>query len=325
MADAGGSARREYERRAAKDQARIDSNRAQRMALVVMAPVLVFCAVRFGVPWAWDGFISSMTSRAEVDPTPSPLDGDLLNLGAAVVALGATLSVWQQMFGRRQTTEAWRQGAEGEQLTARILSRLPDGYVVLHDVPMPRSRGNIDHIVIGPTGAFTVETKAYKGGIRISRGQVTASGRRRDRIPDQARRQAGAAAGYLGLEVSPIVVVHGGVELGWFSSPTVEGVRFCGSRRLRKLLTDRAVVLTDEDVATAAERIGGTAASVTSPPSEQSSEPTSPPRRSHEAPAGDRCTCGGEWIVRHRRSDGAPFLGCSRFPKCRRTSTMVPT
>ncbi len=34
--------------------------------------------------------------------------------------------------------------------------------------------------------------------------------------------------------------------------------------------------------------------------------------------SGDRCKCGGTVVDRKRGSDGAPFLGCSRFPACRR-------
>lgn len=37
---------------------------------------------------------------------------------------------------------------------------------------------------------------------------------------------------------------------------------------------------------------------------------------------GDPCPCGGRLVLRHRRSDGHSFLGCSRFSQgCRRTRT----
>lgn len=31
------------------------------------------------------------------------------------------------------------------------------------------------------------------------------------------------------------------------------------------------------------------------------------------------CVCGAEMVVRHRKADGQPFLGCSTFPRCRHT------
>jgi hypothetical protein len=36
------------------------------------------------------------------------------------------------------------------------------------------------------------------------------------------------------------------------------------------------------------------------------------------------CDCGGTLVLRHRRSDGQPFWGCSRFPACRQTLAAPP-
>ncbi|HMK54011.1 MAG TPA: nuclease-related domain-containing protein, partial [Methanobacteriaceae archaeon] len=40
-------------------------------------------------------------------------------------------------------------------------------YFVYHDVTLASKRGNIDHVVIGPTGIFVIETKNYSGKYRI--------------------------------------------------------------------------------------------------------------------------------------------------------------
>jgi ssDNA-binding Zn-finger/Zn-ribbon topoisomerase 1 len=37
----------------------------------------------------------------------------------------------------------------------------------------------------------------------------------------------------------------------------------------------------------------------------------------------ERCGCGGHLIRRTRKDDGQPFLGCTRFPTCRRTKTVA--
>jgi hypothetical protein len=54
----------------------------------------------------------------------------------------------------------WLKGAESEEAVARELLRLPnDSWYVTHN----RARawgGNIDHIAVGPTGAFAIETKS---------------------------------------------------------------------------------------------------------------------------------------------------------------------
>lgn len=68
------------------------------------------------------------------------------------------------------------QGAEGEEKVELLLSSLPDTYSVFHDLPCPL--GNIDHIVVGPTGVFVIETKSHRGNIVVSSdGQLMRNGR----------------------------------------------------------------------------------------------------------------------------------------------------
>jgi hypothetical protein len=57
----------------------------------------------------------------------------------------------------------WQKGTLGEATVGLILEGLPDNYVVFND-PGKR-RGNIDHIVIGPTGIFVIDTKNWRGAI----------------------------------------------------------------------------------------------------------------------------------------------------------------
>jgi hypothetical protein len=76
----------------------------------------------------------------------SPLAGLAALLTAA--ALG-----WALQFRVSPETSAWRRGATGERRTARLLRRLEDrGWVVLHDLAIPGSQANIDHLLIGPKG-----------------------------------------------------------------------------------------------------------------------------------------------------------------------------
>jgi len=58
-------------------------------------------------------------------------------------------------------------GAESEEEISEILQKLPKSYAVFSDLTCPM--GNIDHVVVGPTGIFIIETKSH-------RGQVNASG-----------------------------------------------------------------------------------------------------------------------------------------------------
>jgi nuclease-like protein len=65
---------------------------------------------------------------------------------------------------------AWRRGAEGEIKVAYALERaIAQGVVALHDRRMPGSRGNIDHIAIGPAGVTVIDAKRYRGMIEVER------------------------------------------------------------------------------------------------------------------------------------------------------------
>lgn len=116
-----------------------------------------------------------------------------------------------------QGTSAWGVGAQGERLTAIALDQLrSEGFVVLHDRLIPGSAANIDHIVIGPPGVAVVETKSYRGTIRVYGGDVFIRGyRRTDKTVSAAKRQARVVNQALGRElerrhlaVKPILCVH---------------------------------------------------------------------------------------------------------------------
>jgi hypothetical protein len=67
-------------------------------------------------------------------------------------------------------TVAWRRGARGERATARRLRGLQRaGWTVFHDVALQGSRANLDHLLIGPGGVFVIDSKYYRGRIRVGR------------------------------------------------------------------------------------------------------------------------------------------------------------
>lgn len=250
-ATAGASAQAEYERRRTNDRTRIRQTLSRSIFYVVAAPVVGYLGVRLGaevLDWLFRTVASSAVD-GELETEPMFASGLVHLVGlCAAVALTATAAV--TAFGARQSTEAWRVGAEGERLTGQALEKLSASYCVLHDLPMPRSKANIDHVVIGPNGVFTVETKNYKNGVTIKGGRAYGSGRSLDRVVQQARRQASAVAEQTGATVTPIVCVHGGgVRLeGLLQKPVVQGVRFCSGRKLRRTITGYPTQLQEEAV-----------------------------------------------------------------------------
>lgn len=114
----------------------------------------------------------------------------LVELAAIGVMLGADR--WYSPQADR-----WLQGAQGEREVAAVLAELEgDGWRALHDVSL--GRGNVDHILIGPGGIFTIETKSNRGRVSV------------DRIEPAMLKQAYAQKKLLeritGLDVQPLLV-----------------------------------------------------------------------------------------------------------------------
>nr|WP_319374738.1 nuclease-related domain-containing protein [uncultured Methanobacterium sp.] len=56
----------------------------------------------------------------------------------------------------------WSKGAKGEKIVAKKLKELPKKYTAIRDVKIPNYGGDFDHVVVGPTGIYIIETKNYK-------------------------------------------------------------------------------------------------------------------------------------------------------------------
>jgi len=112
-----------------------------------------------------------------------------------------------------QSEKAWETGAVGEEaLAAHLAARCPD-VVVLHERRMPRSRANIDHIAVAPSGVFVIDAKRYKGRIEVRKpllgdSKLMIRGRDRTKLVDGLRRQVGAVRDGLSLKEQD-VQVHG--------------------------------------------------------------------------------------------------------------------
>jgi hypothetical protein len=68
--------------------------------------------------------------------------------------------------------------ALAEEATARSLTTLGIGYTVWHDVVVPRAREGvkIDHVVLGPTGLFAVQSEDWGVPVTVHRGDLSGDG-----------------------------------------------------------------------------------------------------------------------------------------------------
>jgi Nuclease-related domain len=185
--------------------------------------------------------------------------GSLLapRLGLVIAALAVAAVGWGLRFRPSADAVAWRRGAEGERRTARLLSPLErQGWVVLHDLAIPRSRANLDHLAIGPGGVFVIDSKQYRGHLQLDRfGRLwhgryplTTTLRAVEFEADQAARVLPDP----GVVMVPIVAVHG-AQVPW-GKVVMDGIPVVSAKRLPSMLRELPAVLAPERVAALANQ-----------------------------------------------------------------------
>ena len=225
---AGGSARAEYARSRARDSELLRQARPTIVATGLAAAAVGLVLTAFG-------------------PTPTGGPELIYRIAYFSIVVAACAATATALIAIPASTDAWRIGAEGEEWIGEVLRPLESqGFFILHDRSMPRSRANIDHIVVGPPGVFVVETKHYTGKL---------SERRKRDFVAQAKREAAAVAIVVSpVPVTPFVCILEEVDLGWFTQE-VDGVRIVWPHQLATELRYAPIRLTSDQVHWLADRI----------------------------------------------------------------------
>jgi hypothetical protein len=114
---------------------------------------------------------------------------------------------------RRRDGRSWAIGAKGEELMAASLAKRCPNAIVLHDRCVPRSRANIDHIAIAPSGVWVIDPKRYTGKIAVEKPffgepKLRIKGRDRSKLIEGLSRQVTLVREAM-LEIAPHVPVTG--------------------------------------------------------------------------------------------------------------------
>ena len=175
--------------------------------------------------------------------------GGLDRLALPVGLAAAAAAGWRLRFRVSGDTHAWRDGARGERATARLLRHVDrHGYVVLHDVAIPGTPANADHLLIGPPGVILIDSKHYTGQIgQGPDGRIWHNRYPMDQTLRGLRLETQAISAALGVGVRPVMcvhhaqVAHGGLRVG--------EVEILPAGRLRGMLRDSGQQLGEADVA----------------------------------------------------------------------------
>ena len=162
-----------------------------------------------------------------------------------------------------QSTRAWRSGSEGERKLANYLTeRLGDGVVLLNDRRVPRTRGNIDHVVVAASGVWVIDAKLRKGLVelrdvggwfKVDR-QLYVGGRRQTKLVDGLGWQVEAVRAALAapdIQVHPAVCFVDG-EWKLFARPfELNGVLVCWPKKLVETISENGALEPAEVLAVA--------------------------------------------------------------------------
>ena len=122
-----------------------------------------------------------------------------------------------QVFDVKTDERAWRVGAKGEEAVgSRLEKLLNDGWHVLHAVPVGTRGSDIDHVLIGPGGVYTINTKNHPGKkIWVSPVQIRVDGHKVEYLrnsrfeADRTRKLLTAALGWEPPVRSALVLLTG--------------------------------------------------------------------------------------------------------------------
>ncbi len=87
---------------------------------------------------------------------------------------------WQKLDQVDAERRKWQRGTDGETVVGKILADFPDGFYVISDLSTPS--GNLDHVVVGPTGVFVLDAKNWRGVVQADgKGELLLNGKRLDK------------------------------------------------------------------------------------------------------------------------------------------------
>ncbi|UJP09439.1 NERD domain-containing protein [Microbacterium sp. KUDC0406] len=145
----------------------------------------------------------------------------------------------------------WFLGTLGELHVGRLLDELGPGWHVIHAIPVGSRGSDIDHLVIGPTGVFTINTKHHPGKVWVASRALVVNGQRTNHLRNAVHEAARASkllssAAQRRVPVTPVVAIVGARALTVREHPA--DVLVVRDTALRRTLRDRPTALSPAEV-----------------------------------------------------------------------------
>lgn len=176
-------------------------------------------------------------------------------VGLPVAVILALADAWY-VANTASSVRAWRKLGASERKTERQLDKMAGGgYRALHARAIPDSDAQIDHLVVGPTGVYAVDSENWDGKLPLRamshRKLFLGPYNKKERL-DEANWEATRAAELIGarldteLQVRPSLAVYG-PSVPW-NVLTIRDVDVYTGKRLKKYLKKRPKTLTRDEI-----------------------------------------------------------------------------
>ena len=167
----------------------------------------------------------------------------------------------QQASQRRATADRlmaearWFEAlAADERAMAMQLAMLPPAYALLHDLRLPGSKGNVDHLVVGPGGAFVVVLRRCSHTVEFRDGELWADSQSLSDVLAAAKVEAQLLAQLLRTPVVGVVALLD-ASLPAAIPAKVSGVLVCTGDLIARVVTRGShTLLPPHQVAEVSER-----------------------------------------------------------------------
>lgn len=150
---------------------------------------------------------------------------ECLRVQAGVPPRGAVA----RAFGRSPLSDdsrPWYVGALGELDVASRLDSLGDEWTVLHSVPIGTRGSDIDHVVVGAAGVFTINTKFHEGArVWVGSRRLLVNGQAKDHLRNtryeatRTQKLLSVAAG-TDVPVTGVIAIVGATQITTREQPT---------------------------------------------------------------------------------------------------------
>jgi len=153
-------------------------------------------------------------------------------------------------------SDNYYQGRKGEYKIYYKLLRLSDDFLVFQDIQPKDRLGNIDFVVVGPTGIYSIEVKSHKGKITFDGNELLRNGTRIEEkdILSQTFWNAMKIHDYIkdnlnkNIFVEPVLIFSSRWASMRFGLKKIKNVYVIQKEFLKELMLKGSVVLSQEDI-----------------------------------------------------------------------------